>query len=83
MKRTLTTVGRSAFAGWALFTGTIVVFFLVGSLIEGRSDAGAVLALVALGLERLIKRPAANPAAAADEPVPNPAVWPPAPKPPQ
>ena len=58
-----------------------VIFAFVDGLLG--AAVGAVLALVALGLERLIKRPVANPAVTADEPAPDPAVWPPAPKPPQ
>ena len=55
-----------------------VIFAFVYGLLG--AAAGAVLALIALGLERVIKRRAAKPATAADEPAPDPAVWPPAPK---
>ncbi len=103
MRRALIIIGRFAFCGWALFTGTIVACFLVAAFFEGRANVidnllyaalfgffgglagavgGAVLALAALGLERLKKRPVNGAAAAQEAADTDPAVWPPAPKPP-
>jgi hypothetical protein len=95
MKRAITIIGRFAFGGWAIVTGTVMVVFLVSCLIQRSFSfdflwilffgllgavGGGIVGLIAAVLERIFKRPVRDARIEAD--VTEPSVWPPAPKPP-